>query len=103
MSTIAVAQTEQIRGLRPSVVLGADGLTLEHGLTTANLLEAEVDRAIVRAASEVIAVADSSKIGRIGLSQIATPAEIDVLVTDRAAPEDFLDEIRRLGVTVILA
>lgn len=95
---------EQIRGLHADqVVLGADGLTLEHGLTTANILEAEVDRAIVRAASEVIAVADSSKIGRIGLSQIATPAEIDVLVTDRAAPEDFLDEIRRLGVTVILA
>lgn len=95
---------EQIRGLHADkVVLGADGLTLEHGLTTANVLEAEVDRAMVRAASQVIAVADSSKIGRIGLAPIASPAEMHVLVTDTAAPPDFVAEIRRLGVTVILA
>jgi len=34
--------------------LGTDGLTFSHGVTTANMLEAEVDRAMVEAASEVI-------------------------------------------------
>ena len=43
--------------------IGSDGLTFSHGVTTANMLEAEVNRAMVEAASQVIVVADSSKIG----------------------------------------
>ena len=50
--------------------LGTDGLTLDNGLTTANVPEAEVDRAMVRAAAEIIVVADSSKLGETGLTTI---------------------------------
>ena len=50
--------------------LGADGMTLSHGVTTVNVLEAEVDRAMIKAADEVILVAESSKIGGIGLTTI---------------------------------
>jgi DeoR/GlpR family transcriptional regulator of sugar metabolism len=95
---------DQIRDLHADkMFLGADGLTLSHGLTTANVLEAEVDRAMVRSALQVIAVADSSKIGRIGLSAIIALGQIHILVTDRGAPPDFVSQVRSLGVEVILA
>jgi DeoR/GlpR family transcriptional regulator of sugar metabolism len=102
---VAGPQTvENLRGLHADkMFLGTDGLTLDHGLTTANVLEAEVDRAMVRAAAQIIVVADSSKIGCAGLTTIIPLAEIHVLVTDRGAPEDFLEQLRSLGIQVILA
>jgi DeoR/GlpR family transcriptional regulator of sugar metabolism len=82
--------------------LGADGMTLEHGVTTANVLEAEVDRAMVKAASEVILVADSSKIGGVGLTTIMPLTGVHKLITDDAAPPDFVLALRGAGVEVIL-
>jgi DeoR/GlpR family transcriptional regulator of sugar metabolism len=83
--------------------IGSDGLTFSHGVTTANMLEAEVNRAMVEAASEVIVVADSSKIGEIGLTTILPLTDIDMLITDRQAPADFVDRLREQQIEVILA
>jgi DeoR/GlpR family transcriptional regulator of sugar metabolism len=82
--------------------LGTDGLTFTQGITTANVLEAEVDRAMVNASSEVIVVSDSSKIGVIGLVTIMPLTKIHKLVTDSDAPQDFVAELREQGVEVIL-
>lgn len=94
---------ETLKGLHADkMFLGTDGLTLSQGLTTANVLEAEVDRAMVRAATEVIVVADSSKIGGIGLATIMPLSGIHKLITDTDAPADFVDRLRQLGIEVIL-
>jgi DeoR/GlpR family transcriptional regulator of sugar metabolism len=82
--------------------LGTDGLTLDNGLTTANVLEAEVDRAMVRAAAEIIVVADSSKIGGIGLTTILPLERVHKLITGQDAPADFVRTLRAAGVDVIL-
>ena len=84
------------------VFLGADGVTLTHGVTTANVLEAEVDRAMIRASSEVILVADSSKIGGIGLTTILPLDQVNRLITDEAAPPAFVSALRDAGMEVIL-
>jgi DeoR/GlpR family transcriptional regulator of sugar metabolism len=94
---------EQLKGLHvDKIFLGADGMTLSQGLTTANVLEAEVDRAMVQAATEVIVVSDSSKIGVIGLATIMPFSGINKLITDTDAPQDFIDALRRQGIEVIL-
>jgi len=80
--------------------LGAGGLSLEVGATTATVLDAEVDRASVRASEQVIAVIDSSKIGRKGLATVVPLTEVDVLITDDGAPADFVGRARALGVEV---
>ena len=84
------------------VFLGTDGLTFSNGVTTANLLEAEVDRVMVNVSSEIIVVGDSSKIGVIGLTTILPLNRIDKLVTDSQAPADFVHTLRKQGVEVIL-
>ena len=94
---------EQLKGLHvDKMFLGTDGMTLSHGFTTANVLEAEVDRAMVQAATEVIVVSDSSKIGGIGLATIMPVSGIDKLITDTEAPMDFVAALRELGIEVIL-
>jgi DeoR family fructose operon transcriptional repressor len=92
---------EALKGLHADTIfLGADGLTFSNGVTTANVLEAEVDRALVRSASRIVVVADSSKIGVMGLVTIMPLGEINTLVTDEGAPADFLASLRAQGVEV---
>jgi DeoR family transcriptional regulator, fructose operon transcriptional repressor len=96
--------TGNLEGLHADkAFLGTDGLTFSHGVTTANLLEAEVDHLIVRAASQRIVVSDSSKIGVIGLTMFLSLNEIDILITDTKAPPDFVNSLEQQGVQVILA
>ena len=66
------------RASRPSaslhvdvLFLGVHGVSADAGFTTPNLLEAETDRALVAAAERVVVVADHTKWGVRGLSQIA--------------------------------
>jgi DeoR family fructose operon transcriptional repressor len=83
--------------------LGADGLSLHSGVTTSNVLEAEVSRAMVRAADQVTVLADSSKIDNVGFTTIVPISQIHQLITDDGAPADFVDALREQGVEVILA
>jgi DeoR family transcriptional regulator, aga operon transcriptional repressor len=94
---------ESLRSLHADkIFLGADGMTLSHGVTTATVLEAEVDRAMISAADEVILVADSSKVGGIGLTTILPLERVNKLITDEGAPATFVRSLRDAGVEVIL-
>ena len=84
------------------VFLGTDGMTPTHGVTTANVLEAEVDRAMINASSEVILVADSSKVGGIGLTSIVPLNRVNRLITDEGVPPAFVSALREAGVDVIV-
>lgn len=64
------------------VVMGVHGIDARAGLTTPNLTEAETNRAFAEAARRLIVVADHTKWGVIGLSQIAPLEAVSTLVTD---------------------
>lgn len=97
---------QTIDGLRDltadTIFIGCDGLSVEAGLTTPHVLVAEVGAAATARSRRVIAVADSSKIGRQGFKPIVSLAEVDVLITDTAADPDRIAEIRAAGVDVFL-
>jgi DeoR family transcriptional regulator of aga operon len=67
--------------------LGVDGFDIECGITTHYEPEAMLNRKMVEAARQVIAVTDGSKFGRVCLHRIIDIAEIDDLVTDGAVPD----------------
>jgi DeoR/GlpR family transcriptional regulator of sugar metabolism len=83
--------------------LGCDGLTVEAGITTPHVLIAEVGATMATRARRVVALADSSKLGRSGFTTIVPLSEVDVLITDAGAPADMVAMIRTAGVEVILA
>ena len=74
---------EAIRSLHVDILfMGIHGMDEHAGFTAPNLLEAEVDRALVEAARQLVIVADHTKFGVVGLSTITSLDEADVLVTD---------------------
>ncbi|MGA8708875.1 MAG: DeoR/GlpR family DNA-binding transcription regulator [Steroidobacteraceae bacterium] len=82
--------------------LGADGLDPEIGVMTPHLQEAELNAKMMRISRQVVVVADSSKLLRRNISLIAKVEQLDVLITDRAAPAAAVEELRRRGVDVRL-
>ncbi|KRE43850.1 DeoR/GlpR family DNA-binding transcription regulator [Knoellia sp. Soil729] len=66
--------------------LGAHGIDISAGLTTPNLVEAETNRALVKASRSVCVLADHSKMGIIGLSTFMALDEVDTLITDSGMP-----------------
>jgi DeoR/GlpR family transcriptional regulator of sugar metabolism len=86
-----------------TLFIGTDGVSPEHGLTTDNVLEAQLYRLIVRIADRVVVVADSSKIGVPKLQTILPFEDIHFFVTDAGAPVDAVRVLRDKGVRVITA
>lgn len=82
--------------------LGVDGFDVHHGLTTPNLLEAKVNRAMMDVSRVVVAVCDSSKFGRRTLSSIAPPSAVHHLITDRGVPKPDLAAMRKAGMQITL-
>lgn len=83
--------------------LGVDGFDLMRGITTHYEPEAMLNRKMVEAAREVIAITDSSKFGRVCLHRIIAVSELNVLITDTSAPEDIRQASGPLGFELLLA
>ena len=48
-------------------------------------------------------MADSTKLGRDFLVSFAALEDIDVVITDSSAPEQFVNDLREQGVEVVVA
>lgn len=81
--------------------VGVDGIDLEFGLTTTNMLEAALNRVMMNAAQKVIVLADSSKFGRRGFSKICDLEAVDRIITDNGIQPLYLDRLRERGIEVI--
>jgi DeoR family transcriptional regulator of aga operon len=80
--------------------LGVDGFDVRYGLTTPNLLEARVNRAMAETARRTVVVCDASKFGRRSLSLILPTSKIHEVITDKNAPKNDLKALREAGVAV---
>ena len=80
--------------------LGVDGIDLEYGLSTTNLMEAGLNRVMIRTAQKTIVLADSSKFGRRGFSKICDLDEVDQIITDSGISQHTLSQLRSRGIEV---
>ena len=95
---------EALSTLRVDVaVLGANGLSAAHGLSTPDPDEATVKRAMVRSARQVVALVDSTKIGQEHLVSFASLDDIDLLVTDVELPPALIDQLAATETEVLVA
>ena len=83
--------------------IGTNGISVSHGLSTPDSEEAAVKRAMVRSASYVVVVADSTKVGRESLMSFAPIDRVDVLITDSEVNPDHRAELAAAGVEVVVA
>ncbi|MBR4995582.1 MAG: DeoR/GlpR transcriptional regulator [Alistipes sp.] len=82
--------------------IGVDGLDLEYGLSTTNLLEANLNRQMIRSTQKTIVLCDSSKFGRRGFSRICAIDEIDQIITDAGIPPHTLAALQQRGIEVTI-
>jgi DeoR/GlpR family transcriptional regulator of sugar metabolism len=82
---------------------GAHGMTLQEGLTDVSAGEAEMKRPVVEMCRQVIAVLDATKWGQVGLASFADLSALHCVVTNQNAPTDLLEQVRAMGIQVMLA
>jgi DeoR/GlpR family transcriptional regulator of sugar metabolism len=75
----------------------------EQGYYNNNLLLVETERVMMKAADEVIVVADSTKFGRTSLARLCGLGDVDTLVVDHNITEDWRDRLLAAGVQLIVA
>lgn len=85
------------------VFIGVDGIHVDHGLTTNYPDQAAIHRVMLRQARQKIVVADHRKLGAVGTAVIAPLDGIDILITDKGAPDELVDGFLDRGVDVRLA
>ncbi len=92
-----------LQGLHADILfLGFDGLDPEIGVMTPHLLEARLNARMLEIARSVVAVGDSSKIGRRSLSVIAKIEQVDRIITDAGAAPEAVEALRSRGAQVEL-
>lgn len=83
--------------------LGANGVSVARGLTTADPAEAAVKRAMVACARRAVVLADSSKVGDDQFVRFAALEDVETLVTDADLDPREAAALEAAGPKVVLA
>lgn len=99
---ITIEAIRQINATK--VFLGADGLSLNSGMTTPNLEIAVINRTMIQHThGKVIVMANHTKFGLVAKVMTTPLKNIDILITNRKVPRDFQRDLEKLGVNIIIA
>ncbi len=82
--------------------LSADGISLDFGLTTSNMMEAHLNAQMIRSVRKTIVLVDSSKFGRKGFGKIGELEDVDVIITDSEIPELYREKLEEKGIEVVV-
>ncbi len=93
-----------LEGLRADIAfVGADGIDLSGNVYNSSLNTARLLEKVVKAASSVYVVADSSKLERTALTKFGNLTAWRGLITDSSVTPEQLDILLKSGVNVIVA
>ena len=82
--------------------LGVDGIDLDFGFTTTNMMEAKLNREMMKISQKTIVLADASKFGKRGFGKICAIDQIDEVITDDRISDYTKNSLEDLGVTVTI-
>ncbi|WP_069130619.1 DeoR/GlpR family DNA-binding transcription regulator [Rhodohalobacter halophilus] len=83
--------------------LGVDGIDLDYGLTTTNLLEATLNQKFINIAQYTVALADHTKFGKRGFGRICTIDSVQHIITDSGTPDSVIQNLEKKGIRVTVA
>ena len=84
------------------LIMGASGFHIDEGITTANIDEVAINKAMIKGASEVILCVDSSKLNHVSAFISGAVEDVDILITDVEADPELIKEFKARGLKVIL-
>jgi DeoR/GlpR family transcriptional regulator of sugar metabolism len=104
MVTVGTAALEALGHIRADIFfMGVTGVHLRAGLSTGDLEEAYMKRALSAQAAETVVLASAEKINTASRCKIGEIGLANTIVAERGAPADFVAGLERLGITVVLA
>ena len=105
--TLAMVDQWALRVLSETYVdvafLGTNGLSVERGLTTPDVAEAAVKRAMLTAARRVVVLADHTKVGNDCFARFGELYEVETFVTDEGLDLELAADLQAAGPRVVLA
>ncbi len=100
--TVGAATVEAFHSIRADLCfLGVCSLHPEAGISTVDLEEAYVKRAMIAGAAQVVALTSADKLGIAAPYIIGPLSKLTHLVTERAIPDEVLTPYRALGITIV--
>ena len=102
-STIGVLAEETLSNFScATLFLGIEGIDLDYGLSSTNVGEAHLNKKMMERVDKTIVLADSSKIHKRGFGFICYVEKIDMLITDSNVDPEFVEELEKRGVEVVI-
>ncbi len=83
------------------IIMSADAIDLESGITNYSLFEVGVKKRIIGRGGEVIVIADHTKFGKTSFYKVADLREISTIVTNHELDPVYSEQIKELGIRVI--
>lgn len=80
---------------------GIEGIHQKIGFTTNDALFSNIDRKILSQMGELIILADHTKFAKAGSTLLVPVKSASIIITDKLAPSNIVDEIKAMGVRVI--
>ncbi len=92
-----------IAKLHPNFIfISCNAWDIESGITAPILDKANYKTDLLNMSGTKVLVADSSKFGKSQLYEVGPLSDLDIIVTDKGLPSEACDQIRQLGVELIL-
>lgn len=82
--------------------MGTNGISVERGLTTPDIAEAAVKRALIDAARRTVVLADHTKFGREEFARVAPLSDIDTVITDVGLDVELAADIENAGPRLVV-
>ncbi len=102
--TVGAATIEAFHNIRADLCfLGINSLHPETGISTLDLEEAYVKRAMIASAAEVVALTSAEKLGTAASYIIGPLSDLTYLVTERSVSEEVLAPYKAFGITILRA
>jgi DeoR family transcriptional regulator of aga operon len=82
--------------------LSVDGISLDYGLTTSNMMEAHLNTRMIRSVPRTVVLVDSSKFGKKGFGKICDLKDIHIVITDKGLSSHYVHKLEEKGIEVIV-
>jgi DeoR/GlpR family transcriptional regulator of sugar metabolism len=101
---VGAAAIEAISQIRADIFfMGVTGIHLEFGLSTGDLEEAHIKRALSAAAADTIVLVSAEKLNAASPYVIAPVTEASGIIIERTVPQEATEPYEKLGITVTRA
>ena len=102
--SVGAGAVEEIKRIRADVYfMGVTGIHSEAGLSTGDLEEANIKRALMAASAETVVLASSEKLGGASAYVIAPIGDVATLVVSDKVPNATLAPYKKLGIAIVRA